>query len=139
MLLDDLKAMQTSRETLQRLSERKRELLERFSAPTSADLAAVHVKTDPRDLSDDFARIDAIEREYEEALGAYFKLWERCKDGLDALDVTKRAAVILSYRYLLGWTWEEISERMELTLTRLHQIYRKTVAEIIEKEALTSI
>ena len=139
MLLDDLKAMQTGRETLQRLSERKRELLERISAPTSVGLAAVHVKTDPRDLSDDFARIDAVEREYEKALGAYYILWERCKDGLDALDVTKRAAVILSYRYILGWTWKKISDRMELTAEQLHNIHNKAFEEIAEKERIRSL
>ena len=139
MLLDDLKAMQTGRETLQRLSERKRELLERISAPVSIDYAAVHVNADPRDLSDDFARIDAVEREYEKALAAYYELWERCKGGLDALDVTKRAAVILSYRYILGWTWKKISDRLELTPEQLHNIHNKAFEEIAEKERIRSL
>ena len=134
MTIDDLQSMQKRRTELQRLQNKRMELMARISSPTSPGLSNAPIRTGIHDLSDDFARIDQIDREYEKALAGYLKLWTDCINALDSMGLSARSTVILHYRYLLGRKWSYIAEQLGLTRQQIHKLYRKALEELQEKD-----
>ena len=81
---------------------------------------------DQKDLSDYMAKMDELEHKLIDARYGRIKLYMQIFADVEKMeDETEKA--VLTYRYLRGYTWEQICVKMEYSLKQIHRIHGKAL------------
>ena len=81
---------------------------------------------DQKDLSDYMAKMDELEHKLIDARYGRIKLYMQIFTDVENLeDETEKA--VLTYRYLRGYTWEQICVKMEYSWKQIHRIHGKAL------------
>ena len=81
---------------------------------------------DQKDLSDYMAKMDELEHKLIDARYGRIKLYMQIFTDVEKMeDETEKA--VLTYRYLRGYTWEQICVKMEYSWKQIHRIHGKAL------------
>ena len=81
---------------------------------------------DQKDLSDYMAKMDELEHKLIDARYGRIKLYMQIFADVEKMeDETEKA--VLTYRYLRGYTWEQICVKMEYSWKQIHRIHGKAL------------
>lgn len=125
-----LRGYRVNRRRISRIDDEVRELRELAESTKATDYSGMpHGSGNQKDLSDELARIDSLEKKLEmeksECIESYISIENQIKTvkNEDENDV-------LFYRYVKGLRWWEIAEKMEYTERWIHKLHGKALEHL---------
>lgn len=109
----------------QRLEEQLQELRLNKMCPSNVQDGMPH-GSGGGDLSGYTAKIDELEREIKEAADECIEQLKSIRDKIEQLQ-DENEKDVLSYRYIRGMKWEEITVKMKYTWQHTHRIHSKAL------------
>lgn len=90
-----------------------------FPSVVTSDMPSAHNKTD---LSDYMAVLD---EKIQELVTARYKAIEKCTEIYRHIEImeNENERMVLTYRYLRSYTWEEIADKSNYSMTSIHRIH----------------
>ncbi len=117
-----LNSYRIEKQAVARLEQQLEELQINKISPSSMMGDGIPHAHNPSDLSGYAARVDELEREIRTARYRRIEAFQKVQRSIEEME-NEREKMLLTYRYLSGWSWERIAVKMECTyrhVTRLH-------------------
>lgn len=125
-----LRGYRANRRRISRIDDEVRELRELAESTKATDYSGMpHGSGNQKDLSDELARIDSLEKKLEmeksKCIESYISIENQIKTvkNEDENDV-------LFYRYVKGLRWWEIAEKMDYTEQWIHKLHGKALEHL---------
>lgn len=83
-------------------------------------------ETERKDLSDYMAKLDEVERKLVKARYEKINLYSKIFADIGKME-NETEKELLTYRYLRGYTWEKIGQRMNYSIEQAHRIHNRAL------------
>lgn len=134
--IDDVKAYLSTytndAKRLDALLDKRIELCEKavYQSP-KLDIAGKQKKNGMLDrFAETLASIDNIERQILNTVVAMEKHYEQVDKMIESLGYEYDARIVLEYRYINGWKWEDIANQLNFALSYVYRLHNKALEKI---------
>lgn len=125
-----LRGYRSNRRRINRIDDEVTELRELAASVKATDYSGMpHGSGNQKDLSDELARIDTLEKRLEQER-------EKCVESYISIENLIKSVKnedendVLFYRYVKGLRWWEIAEKMECTERWIHKLHGKALEHL---------
>jgi hypothetical protein len=125
---NELKKMYLQRYRISK--QREQELLDelntlegRFILPSKVIDDMPHGGAGDQDLSEFAAQYDAIYRKLKEQYRKSIRIYEQISDAIEAMEGGEGLKTLLRYRYISGYSWEQVAVNMHYSYRRVTQLH----------------
>lgn len=125
---NELKKMYLQRYRISK--QREQELLDelntlegRFILPSKVIDDMPHGGAGDQDLSEFAAQYDAICRKIKEQYRKSIRIYEQISDAIEAMEGGEGLKTLLRYRYISGYSWEQVAVNMHYSYRRVTQLH----------------
>ena len=120
--------------TLDRLIDRRLELSSKavYTGP-QYDKAGIKQGSIPDKFAETLASIDIIDRKIEDTVSVMKEQYEQVEALIKSLGYDYDARIVLQYRYINAWKWEDIANVLNLALSGVYRIHNRGLKAIKKK------
>ncbi len=120
--------------TLDKLIDRRLELSSKavYTGP-QYDKTGVKQGSIPDKFAETLASIDIIDRKIEDTVSVMKEQYEQVEALIESLGYDYDARIVLQYRYINAWKWEDIANVLNLALSGVYRIHNRGLKAIKEK------
>lgn len=125
-----LRGYRANRRRISRIDDEVRELRELAESTKATDYSGMpHGSGNQKDLSDELARIDSLEKKLEKEKSKCIESYISIENQIKTVK-NEDENDVLFYRYVKGLRWWEIAEKMECTERWIHKLHGKALEHL---------
>lgn len=125
-----LRGYRANRRRISRIDDEVRELRELAESTKATDYSGMpHGSGNQKDLSDELARIDSLEKKLEKEKSKCIESYISIENQIKTVK-NEDENDVLFYRYVKGLRWWEIAEKMEYTERWIHKLHGKALEHL---------
>lgn len=125
-----LRGYRVNRRRISRIDDEVRELRELAESTKATDYSGMpHGSGNQKDLSDELARIDSLEKKLEKEKSKCIESYISIENQIKTVK-NEDENDVLFYRYVKGLRWWEIAEKMDCTERWVHKLHGKALEHL---------
>ncbi|MDD6988756.1 DUF1492 domain-containing protein [Ruminococcus sp.] len=129
MTKEELKQYRSIRHEIQSIKDEINELENQIQSVRAVTISDMPKGGSHTDFTDVIAKIDELKRALHIKMSQALVVQERIEGVIDKLDNPIEQA-LLRYRYILGYTWEQVCVKMDYSWMQIHRLHSKSLINL---------